>query len=868
MKYIKSGEIRKKFFNFFVENGHTKVASSSLIPAQDPTLLFANAGMNQFKDIFLGNETRSYDRAVTIQKCMRAGGKHNDLDNVGFTARHCTFFEMMGNFSFGSYFKKEAIQYAWDFLTKELYLPEDKLYPSVYEKDDEAFEIWKNQIGISENRIIRLGAQDNFWQMGDTGPCGPCSEIYIDRGLKYGCKSPTCAPGCSCDRFLEIWNLVFMQFNRQSDGKDLPLERFGVDTGMGLERICSVIQEVDSVFDTDLFESIIKTIEKETGHKYDENKEIQAAFRVLADHIRSISFVISDGGTPSNEGRGYVLRKIIRRALLFAQKLSDKNFLPKLISPLVEKMSEFYPDLLTNQNIIKKLLEEEIDRFQANLISGKSVFEKYCAEIKSKNKKQIEGAQAFKLYDTYGFPLELTRILAQENNLTVDVEGFEKEMELQKSRSGKKDSSKKQKLPDTDIVTDFVGYNQLKTTATIKEIWIDSVKINQVSSNENCFIITDKSPFYAESGGQVSDIGDFIIKEIETPINNIYKIKQAIAIEIKTPTEISVGDEITLVVEKKSRLATMRNHSATHLLQAVLVKLLGKHIKQSGSLVTADYLRFDFSYTENMTTEIVKNIEDLVNEKILENLQIKISETTYDDAVKKGATAIFGEKYNPEKVRVVDIENFSMELCGGTHVNSTGDIGCFKIVEVSSPSVGNKRIVAVTGLKAVELFQETFNLVKNLSQEFKVKPEKIFEAIKKQQELLKDTTLQVKNLKHKIWQLNKPEWLEKIETIGSIPFLYLSLKDLSQEDLKDIASDLAETKDGFYFLTTEIENVVHFYIAVSPKILKEINLQKIMLWLREHKFKGGGTTTLQGSVPSFDEKILNEFKNLLIQNQN
>ncbi len=691
MKPLQSIDIRKKFFDFFERLGHAKVPSSSLIPAQDPTLLFANAGMNQFKDVFLGKEKRSYTKAVSIQKCIRAGGKHNDLENVGFTQRHLTFFEMMGNFSFGDYFKKEAIQYAWDFLTKEMGIAQEKLYVTVYKNDQEAYDIWHNIVGLPKEKISKLSEADNFWQMGDTGPCGPCTEIYADRGLEFGCKKPDCAPGCSCDRFMEIWNNVFMQFDRQPDGTDVPLKQTGVDTGMGLERLCVIVQNKPSVFETDLFYGLIEKIEELTGHKYETSStEIKAAFRVLVDHVRSSSFAIADGCSPSNEGRGYVLRKIIRRAALFAQKLSEKNIFPELSQKLVDMMGYIYPELVTNKNMIKNLLKSEIEKFSANLINGQVILDKYFQETPN---KIISGAHAFKLYDTYGFPLELTKVIASEKGFTVDINGFEVEMEKQRIQSGKKVVNAQAQL-NLELETEFIGYNNLHEDTQITGLILDDNPVMQVAAGQECFIITKKSPFYVECGGQINDSGYILIKDLKADLLDLKKIGKSIAAKIKAPTEISIGDSVQLVVDKQSRADTMKNHTATHLLQSALISVFGKQIKQSGSVVTPDYLRFDFTYHENLTPEQVRTVENIVNQKIMEDIHTKIATTSYKNAVDNGVIAFFGEKYNPESVRVVEVPGFSKELCGGTHVESTGQIGVFKIVQVSALSAGNRRIVS------------------------------------------------------------------------------------------------------------------------------------------------------------------------------
>lgn len=845
---MKSTDIRNKFFDFFIKNGHTQVSSSSLIPAQDPTLLFANAGMNQFKDVFLGLETRSYKRAVSIQKCMRAGGKHNDLENVGFTKRHLTFFEMMGNFSFGDYFKQDAIKFAWDFLTIELGLPKDKLYPSVYEKDTEAFDIWHTQIGIEKNKISKLGAADNFWQMGDTGPCGPCSEIYVDRGANIGCKASNCAPGCSCDRFLEIWNLVFMQYDRQPDGTDKPLKQTGVDTGMGLERLCLIMQNKDSVFDIDLFAPILQKIEKLTNINYESSSDqTKAAFRVLADHIRSACFAIADGCTPANDGRGYVLRKIIRRAALFAQKLNPETniIFPELAPALIDHMSNIYPELKVNKTQIISLLKSEVEKFSINLIHGQTILKSYFTE--SGKTKVITGSQAFKLYDTYGFPLELTKVIAHEHNFTVDTAGFEAEMEQQRIQSGKKAAVIHYELDD-QLTTEFTGYQEHIRKSKITAILVDSKTVQEASCGTNCAIITEQSPFYVECGGQISDQGTVKIKDKETKLLGLKKINNAIAAFLEAPVNIKVGDEVTLIVDSPLRINTMKNHTATHLLQAALMALIGKTVKQSGSVVTPDYLRFDFTHHENLTAEQIKQVEDLVNEKILENIPLQITQTTYKDAISKGVIAFFGEKYNPDNVRVVQIPGFSQELCGGTHVQATGDIGCFKITEVSALSAGNRRLVAVTGPAALNLFQDSFTTVKALSQEFKVLPEEVLHAIKKQKDSIKLLHTELKDIKKQLRSYQVPNWLSKIETVNNMPFLYIEILNTAPEELRDIATELIKTKPGFYFIVARAEPRSSFVAMWASEFKTKIDAQKLAMWLKEHNIQGGGSgTAIQGA---------------------
>jgi alanyl-tRNA synthetase len=854
---MKSLEIRQKFFDFFTKRGHEKVPSSSLIPAQDPTLLFANAGMNQFKDVFLGKEKRSYTRAVSIQKCVRAGGKHNDLDNVGFTKRHLTFFEMMGNFSFGDYFKKEAIEYAWEFLTKEMQLPIEKLHASVYLNDDEAYAIWHDIIGLPPERIHRLGAEDNFWQMGETGPCGPCTEIHIDRGAGFGCKEP-CGPACNCDRFLEIWNLVFMQFDRQPNGTDALLKQTGVDTGMGLERLTSVVQNVDSVYQTDLFTPTIARIEQLTGITYaHQNDQTKAAFHVLCDHVRSTSFLIADGCAPSNEGRGYVLRKIIRRAALFTQKLTDKNIFPELSAVVVEQMGSIYPELYTNAELIKSVLTSEINKFSANLVRGQAILQSYFKEHAAS--KRIDGAQAFKLYDTYGFPSELIVLMAQEHGFTVDMQGFEQEMHKQQEQSGKKMSDELDHVTDLDpaIESEFTGYTELQTTAPISALIVGTQAVTTVPADTECWVIAQRSPFFIVGGGQVPDQGWLTINTFQTPILAVRYIGNGIAARIKTPTDIRVGDTITSTVNKELRINAMKNHTATHMLQAALMQLFGKGIKQSGSLVHPDYLRFDFTYHENLTADEIAKVENIVNEKIRENIPVTIKQMTMAEAVKQGALAFFGDKYNPEQVRMVGINDFSTELCGGTHVHATGDIGTFKITEVSAPAAGLRRIVAVTGPRAIELFQQTFNTVKTLSTEFKVKREDVLDALAKQKEQSKELQTTIKALKKQLIHSQLPLWQTRIKLVNDLPYLYLHLDGYTTEELKDIATQLITKKPGFYFLTSSSEGKNVFVCMIAPDLTARIDLKQFGSWLKEtYNLAGGGSKNLlQGGGQTIDQGL-------------
>jgi len=861
---MKSKEIRKKFFDFFIEKGHEKISSSSLIPAQDPTLLFANAGMNQFKDVFLGKEKRSYTRAVSIQKCIRAGGKHNDLDNVGFTKRHLTFFEMMGNFSFGDYFKKEAIHYAWEFLTVHMGLPVDKLHASVFESDDQAYDIWEKEIGLPKEKIHRLGAKDNFWQMGDTGPCGPCSEIHLDRGQGSdpNCTAKICGPECDCDRFLEIWNLVFMQFDRQTDGTDKPLKRTGVDTGMGLERLCVAVQNKDSVFETDLFTDIISKIELLTGHKYaKQSQERKAAFHAIADHARAATFSIADGCSPSNEGRGYVLRKIIRRAALFVQKLTDKNIFPELASTVIAQMGDIYPELPESQTLIKNILESEIEKFSANLTRGQSILHEYFE--KTKASKIITGQQAFKLYDTFGFPLELTVLMAEEKGYTVDVDEFEAQMEKQKEQSGqtlRQAQDMKVVGLDENIKTQFTGYHELETESEIIAIIKDSKVTGQAAAGQECWIITKESPFYIVGGGQVKDAGWIKIQDTKAKLLDVDFFNGAIGAKIKTPVTIKSGQKVTSIVDAEKRNPTIKNHTATHLLQSALLQVLGKQVKQAGSLVTPDYLRFDFSYHEHVKPEQIKKVEEIVNQKIMENIPVNTEVATLKEATEKGVIAFFGDKYNPEKVRIVEVPGFSAELCGGTHVNQTGQIGAFKITEETALSAGHRRIFAVTGPQALKLFQDSFNTVKKLSQEFKVQKDQVLQMVDRQKEQVKKLQLQIRSMKKQAITLNMQTWANQTSDIDGMPTLILLLENYSHDEIKDISNALMQKNPGFYFIVSNNNGKSLFLATVAKEFAARLNIKVFAKHIKEnYNLRGGGSaTTIQGGGPAVAKNLEKE----------
>ncbi len=721
---MKSAEIREAFLRFFEEKGHTRVASSSLIPANDPTLLFTNAGMNQFKDCFLGLEKRAYTRATTSQKCVRAGGKHNDLENVGYTARHHTFFEMLGNFSFGDYFKRDAIHFAWEFLTSDkwLKLPKEKLWVTVYATDDEAYDIWTKEVGVPAERMVRIGdnkgapyASDNFWAMGDTGPCGPCTEIFFDHG-EHIWGGPPGSPEEDGDRYIEIWNNVFMQFNRTADGVLHPLPAPSVDTGMGLERISAVLQHVNSNYEIDLFQSLLNAAADAIGCR----NEGQASLKVVADHIRSCGFLIADGVTPSNEGRGYVLRRIIRRACRHGNKLGAKGaFFHKIVAALVAEMGDAFAELRQQQAHIERVLRNEEEQFAKTLEQGLRILEQDLASLEG---SVIPGAVVFKLYDTYGFPVDLTNDIARERNLTLDEAGFEREMEAQRerARSASAFGMDYNSLVKIEGETEFRGYQTTRDAGKVVALFKEGMSVQKLTAGEEGVVVLDRTPFYAESGGQVGDCGYLAAEGVRFDVRDTTKVGAAFLHHgVLDSGSLEVGAQIEAVVDDSVRQSTALNHSATHLLHAALRKLLGEHVSQKGSLVDSQRLRFDFSHFEAIRPEQIKALEDLVNAEIRRNTAVEIEETDIDTAKSKGAMALFGEKYG-DTVRVLSMgSGFSVELCGGTHVARTGDIGLFKIISEGGVAAGVRRIEAVTGAAALaylnqaeEQLREAAGLVK------------------------------------------------------------------------------------------------------------------------------------------------------------
>jgi len=716
---MKGNEIRSRFLDYFKNQGHMVVDSSSLVPKDDPTLLFTNAGMVQFKTVFMGEDKREYNRAVTSQRCVRAGGKHNDLENVGYTARHHTFFEMLGNFSFGDYFKKDAIRFAWDFLTVELGLSPENLWVSIFDDDDEAQELWEKIEDLPKGRIVRMGEKDNFWAMGDTGPCGPCSEIHIDQGPDAGCGRPDCALGCDCDRFLELWNLVFMQFNRAEDGTMTPLPKPSIDTGMGLERVAAVLQGKFNNYDSDLFSPIIAALEGLSGKKYGIDGQDDTAMRVIADHARATTFLVADGVLPSNEGRGYVLRRIMRRAVRYGKALGlDKPFMEQVTATVLAEMDVAYPHLLDAKSLLVKVVNNEEDRFRETLENGLALLDEEISRLKAEKSQIIPGSFIFKLYDTFGFPFDIVRDIALERGFGFDEAGFVREMEnqRQKSRHSRKGEGVKllgegvKNLASEGIKTEFLGYTEQSVrTRVLGLLNMAGERVEALGAGQSGRLFVGKTPFYAEAGGQTGDCGEVSwaggrAKVTGTTAEGEKIILHAVDVE---QGELAEKTEVTLVVDRDRRRAIAAHHSATHLLQAALRSVLGDHVKQAGSLVEPDRLRFDFTHFSPVSPEEIEAIEYLVNERIWENIPVATEVLARDEAIKGGATALFGEKYD-ENVRVVSMADFSKELCGGTHVRAAGEIGIFKIISEGGIASGVRRIEALAGRAAFAEIQALY----------------------------------------------------------------------------------------------------------------------------------------------------------------
>ena len=785
---MKTNEIRSRFLDFFKQNGHEVVASSSLVPGNDPSLLFTNSGMVQFKDVFLGDEKRDYNRATTSQRCVRAGGKHNDLENVGYTARHHTFFEMLGNFSFGDYFKEDAIKFAWQFLTQELGLSADKLWVTVFEHDDEAADIWMNQIGVPADRIAWIGEKDNFWAMGNTGPCGPCTEIFYDHGPQVE-GGPPGTPQEDGDRYIEIWNLVFMQYNRQEDGTLNPLPKPSVDTGMGLERIAAVLQHVHSNYEIDTFVNLINAAAKVTGVSDLDNKSL----RVIADHIRSTVFMIVDGVTPSNEGRGYVLRRIIRRAIRHGYQLGCKDsFMDKLVQPLVDEMGDAYPELVKNQKLVEQVLHTESERFAETLEQGIKILDKSLAEVQS---DQLDGELVFKLYDTYGFPVDLTADIAREHNLAVDMERFEACMDAQRdqARSSSQFEYHKQLVIDGVSNTDFTGYKTVVDEARVLVINQDGKTIEELKAGESAVIILDQTPFYGESGGQVGDTGQLIAGDAVFDVEDTQKLVNKVVGHYGKLRlgSLKSGDSIKAKVDQHRRELTAVNHSATHLLHAGLKKVLGEHVNQKGSLVDSERLRFDFSHFNPITSDELKQIELIVNQQVQADHEVKTQLMDLEKAKASGAQALFGEKYE-NVVRVVEMGPMSLELCGGTHVKRTGEIGLFKITQETGVAAGIRRVEAVCGEAAHEVVSSLETRLSSLAERLKVPVDDIEKRIAQLIETNKTQSRQIQALQASAVHQQTGDLVSQARIIDGNKWLAIKTEVDNVKHLRDTVDQLKD----------------------------------------------------------------------------
>ncbi|HGF1884990.1 TPA: alanine--tRNA ligase [Escherichia coli] len=841
-----TAEIRQAFLDFFHSKGHQVVASSSLVPHNDPTLLFTNAGMNQFKDVFLGLDKRNYSRATTSQRCVRAGGKHNDLENVGYTARHHTFFEMLGNFSFGDYFKHDAIQFAWELLTSEKWfaLPKERLWVTVYESDDEAYEIWEKEVGIPRERIIRIGdnkgapyASDNFWQMGDTGPCGPCTEIFYDHG-DHIWGGPPGSPEEDGDRYIEIWNIVFMQFNRQADGTMEPLPKPSVDTGMGLERIAAVLQHVNSNYDIDLFRTLIQAVAKVTGATDLSNKSL----RVIADHIRSCAFLIADGVMPSNENRGYVLRRIIRRAVRHGNMLGAKEtFFYKLVGPLIDVMGSAGEDLKRQQAQVEQVLKTEEEQFARTLERGLALLDEELAKLSGDT---LDGETAFRLYDTYGFPVDLTADVCRERNIKVDEAGFEAAMEEQRRRAREASGfgADYNAMIRVDSASEFKGYDHLELNGKVTALFVDGKAVDAINAGQEAVVVLDQTPFYAESGGQVGDKGELKGANFSFAVEDTQKYGQAIGhIGKLAAGSLKVGDAVQADVDEARRARIRLNHSATHLMHAALRQVLGTHVSQKGSLVNDKVLRFDFSHNEAMKPEEIRAVEDLVNAQIRRNLPIETNIMDLEAAKAKGAMALFGEKYD-ERVRVLSMGDFSTELCGGTHASRTGDIGLFRIISESGTAAGVRRIEAVTGEGAITTVHADSDRLSEVAHLLKGDSNNLADKVRSVLERTRQLEKELQQLKEQAAAQESANLSSKAIDVNGVKLLVSELSGVEPKMLRTMVDDLKnQLGSTIIVLATVAEGKVSLIAGVSKDVTDRVKAGELIgMVAQQVGGKGGG----------------------------
>jgi alanyl-tRNA synthetase len=846
---MKSSEVRTAFLEYFRSKDHRIVPSAPLIPKHDPTLLFVNAGMVQFKSIFLGDEKSPYSRAASCQKCMRAGGKHSDLENVGHTARHHTFFEMLGNFSFGDYFKKDAMLFAWELLTEWFKLPKEKLYVSVYEEDDEAAGLWSKLIGLSDDRIVRLGAKDNFWQMGDTGPCGPCSEIVIDQGETFGCGKPDCKVGCDCDRYLELWNLVFMQYNRDDSGNLTPLPKPSIDTGMGLERITAVLQHKKTNFDTDLFTPVIAAISSIAKIEYGASHDHDISMRVIADHIRATVFILSEGLVPSNEGRGYVLRRIIRRAARHAKLLNiHEPCLFRLVDSVSRAIGDIYPEIVNERGRTEKLLKIEEENFHRTIDAGMNILDEIISKVSKGGTNVIPGEDIFRLYDTFGFPIDFARDIAMDAGLKIDEDTFQREMDSQRERSKGNTGYFNIIIPMPAIKaygivgeTEFVGYDTLRIDATVKDIFKKGEPVDVLTEGAEGEVVLDRTPFYGESGGQVGDTGtieseDSLIRVISTKKLSPHIFFHFVRVERGS---ITLGKKVVCSVDEIPRKATMRNHTATHLLHKALRMVSGEHVKQSGSVVDPERLRFDFTHFKAIHDDEMKKIEDIINEKIIENLPVRTEIMSIDEATKTGATALFDEKYG-ETVRVISIGDFSKELCGGTHCKATGEIGLFVILSESSVASGIRRIEALTGKPALDYLKQKKSEVEQIRSILKT--DRPLEKVEKLLDEMKSMEKEIQRLKTSSARDVISDALKDAHELGGIKVVRMRQDGLNTNELRLLADNVRDRlKSGIVVVSSVTDSQAAIVCMVTKDLTDRYNAGEIVKSISKMAGgKGGG----------------------------
>ncbi len=846
---MEAQQIRESFLDYFAKKNHKIIQSSSLLPKDDPTLLFTNAGMNQFKNVFLGLEKRSYKRAASVQKCLRVSGKHNDLEQVGKTKKHHTFFEMLGNFSFGDYFKEKAIEFAWELVIDIFGLQEDRVYATIYEEDEEAFQVWNKDIGLPPEKIFRFGKKDNYWAMGETGPCGPCSEIHYDLGSEVEAGDPYSLIEKGSERFTELWNLVFMQYYQDEKGEQHPLPSPSIDTGMGLERTATVLQGKKSNFETDLFSPLIESVSGLSSREYPSQDEGDVSVRIIADHIRAISFLIADGIMPSNEGRGYVLRRLIRRAFRHGNLIGiEEPFLFKLVGVVSDVMKDAYPELLSLGNYISKVCLSEEERFSLTLSSGLRYLYQYLEEVEKEGKKILPGKKIFKLYDTFGFPLDLSQELAEERGMAIDVDGFRQELEKQRQRarlSWKGDAREKErkvyeKLKGLSVR--FVGYEKnLVSEAEVLAILKDGKKVEELNKDESGEVVLDLTPFYAEAGGQVGDKGLLKNPRFSALVEDTYlPIPDLISHKVKVIAgKIKQGDKVEASIDVPRRRAISNNHTATHLLHAALRQVLGDHVKQAGSLVASSHLRFDFTHFSPLSKEEIRKIEILVNEKIRENIPVNTSSTTLEQGLSEGAIAIFEEKYG-EKVNMISISDFSKELCGGAHVLSTGQIGLFKIISEASIAAGMRRIDALTGEQALEYIEKSEELIAQVQHALNSSRKEVLPQLEKFMDSVKEKEKENKELRKKIAKQKYEHTEEQAREIKGIAVLSQKMEGLNNLELRELADSLKQKLgSGVVILGTTYEKKIYLVASITKDLTKRIKANELIQELAQI-FDGGG----------------------------